>query len=97
MTDDANGAPAERNDSGRFVTKHDDETLVAELAAAAPEPLSATELAEATDMPRTSVHYRLDKLVNEFDRVGTKKVGAKARVYWLSPQRPDVEPPESPA
>lgn len=96
MNDTDDGAPTARNDSGRFVTKYDDESLVAELAAAAPEPLSATELTESTDMPRTSVHYRLDKLVDD-GRVETKKVGAKARVYWLSPQRPDVESPEAPA
>lgn len=89
-TDDA---PTARNDSGRFVSKYDDESLVAALADAAPEPLTAPELTERVDMPRTSVHYRLDKLEDD-DRVETKKTGARGRVYWL-PESDDA--PESSA
>jgi DNA-binding IclR family transcriptional regulator len=57
--------------------------VVAALAAAAPEPLSASEVAEEVGLARTTAHNRLGKLVDE-GVVETKKFGARSRAYWLS-------------
>jgi PAS domain S-box-containing protein len=63
------------------------ETLAAVLRAfdehAPGEPLSTSEVAEGLECTRRTTYNRLERLAEE-DLVRTKKVGAKARVWWRS-------------
>ena len=46
------------------------------------EPLTAPEIAERVGVSRPTAYDRLQELVGE-DRLRTKEVGARGRVYWL--------------
>ena len=48
------------------------------------EPLSAGEIGEVTGFDRRTVDTRLRQMA-ERNRVATKKLGARARAWWLSP------------
>lgn len=53
------------------------------------EPLSASEIAEQLPCSKNTVYNRLRELA-ELERVGTMKVGARARVWW---SRDGTNPP----
>lgn len=53
-------------------------------------PLTTTEVADALDHSRRTVYNKLQRLVEQ-DYIETKKVGAKARVWWLPPEWIDEE------
>lgn len=72
-----------RGDDGAFVEKHSGDAFLRVVMEAHPEPLSASEVGERVEAPRTTAANRLGKLVEDEDApVETKKVGARARVYW---------------
>lgn len=73
----------DRATGGEFREKYSDDDVVAALAAAAPEPLAAAEVADEVGLARTTAHNRLGKLAEE-GVVDTKKFGAKGRAYWLA-------------
>ena len=50
------------------------------------EPLTAPEVAEALGCARRTAHKKLTRL-SEQDRLSTKKVGARGRVWWQPPAR----------
>ena len=52
------------------------------------EPMTANEVATTVGCVRRTAHKHLSRLADEAD-VETKKVGSRARVWWLSP--PDAE------
>ena len=59
-----------------------EETLaVFETTGDAGEPLTTAEVADRIDVSRRSTFSRLEKLVDR-GRLGTKKVGARGRVWW---------------
>jgi len=72
-----------RRGDGAFAEKYDENDVLAALAAAFPEPLSATEVGERTGMARTTAHNRLEALVDE-GPVATKKLGARSRAYFVA-------------
>jgi len=72
-----------RRGDGAFAEKYDESDVLAALAAAFPEPLSATEVGERTGMARTTAHNRLEGLVED-GPVATKKLGARSRAYFVS-------------
>jgi predicted DNA binding protein/putative methionine-R-sulfoxide reductase with GAF domain len=47
-------------------------------------PLTAADVAETLGCARRTAHKKLSRLSDE-DRLATKKVGARARVWWLPP------------
>ncbi|RCU44209.1 PAS domain S-box protein [Haloplanus salinus] len=80
------------------------ETLdVVEATGDAYEPLTTNEVTERLDVGRRSTYERLKRLVDQ-ERLRTKKVGARGRVWWRPPpakaasetgdgaQRPPVRP-----
>jgi predicted transcriptional regulator len=73
----------DRAQDGNFKPKFSDGDIIAVLEKAAPEPLSATEVGERAGMARTTAHNRLERLADE-EMVQTKKLGARARAYWLA-------------
>lgn len=71
----------ERDDSGEFTsdTREDVYDAVPEG-----EPVIASEVAEASGLPRTTVNYHLNKLA-EAGRIRKKKFH-KRRVVWFRPE-----------
>ena len=57
------------------------------------EPWTTPEVAERLDLGRRSTYARLERLV-ERNLLETKKVGANARVWWLSPSSADPPNPD---
>jgi predicted DNA binding protein/GAF domain-containing protein len=62
------------------------------------EPLTAPEVAEVLGCARRTAHKKLTRLAEQ-DRLSTKKVGARGRVWWQSSSRgatsPDADASES--
>ena len=52
------------------------------------EPLTATEVADTLRCSRPTAFEKLKRLRNRGD-ITSKKVGAKARVYWVPIERPE--------
>lgn len=73
----------DRSSGGRFVVKYEDNDVLNMLAESAPEPLSAPEVAGEVGCARGTARNRLDSFVEE-GIVGTKKLGARSRAYWLT-------------
>lgn len=80
-------AKLDRSPGGLWEQAYGDDEIVGALEAAYPEPLSAGEVAEKAGCARTTAHNRLEKLVEE-GIVGTKKLGARSRAYWLVGEPP---------
>lgn len=72
------------------VTPEDILTVFAERADSC-EPLSAPEIAEALNCSRKTAYNKLVTL-RERDRLKSKKVGARSRVWWLPGSDRDGEP-----
>lgn len=72
---------------GRKPEVSDDELLRAFLLAADPV-LTASEVAARVDMTRQGAHRRLQQLERD-GLIRSKKVGAKAVVWWLSDEGRD--------
>lgn len=72
----------DRGEGGEFLPSVSDDAVLATLVQAYPEPLSASEIGDRINVSRTTAHNRLQKYAND-GPVGTKKIGARARVYWL--------------
>ena len=70
-------------ETGEFLAKYDDSDVVAAFVEAAPEPLAAKEIAERVGCSKMTAHNRADRLVEE-GVLKTKKLGARARVFWLA-------------
>lgn len=65
-------------------TTSDKEIL--KLIASAPDPVvTSTELADALDMTQQGAYNRLKSLENQ-EYVRSRKVGASARVWWITDQ-----------
>lgn len=62
------------------------ETLAVVEDAPGGAPLTATEVAERLGLGRRSAYERLERLVDR-DRLETKEVGARGRVWWLPRDR----------
>jgi PAS domain S-box-containing protein len=58
------------------------ETLALFELVDAGEPLTTTEVADRLDLGRRATYGRLERLVDR-DRLETKKVGAKGRIWWV--------------
>lgn len=70
-------------DGGRPLETSTDDVLTAFDARDDPaEPLTASEVGERVDCSRRTALNRLDELA-EADRVASKKVGGRARVWWV--------------
>lgn len=80
--------------SGNFLPKYDSNELVQALAEAYPEPMTNTELGDAIGASRVTAANRLEDLAEE-GVVGTKKVGARGRVWWLLPESESESDAES--
>ena len=72
----------DRAETGEFLAKYDDNDVVEVFVDAFPEPLSANEIAERVGCSRGTAHNRTDRLVED-GVLETKKIGARARVFWL--------------
>jgi len=59
-----------------------DEAILDQFRAADDPFLTAGEVADGISLSRDAVNYRLKQLLTE-DRVGRKKVGARAVGWWL--------------
>ena len=79
----AAAADLDRAPDGNWEQQYEDDDIVGALEQAFPEPLGATEVAEAAGCVRTTAHNRLEELVED-GVVKTKKFGARARAYWLA-------------
>jgi len=62
----------------------DEREVLSVFEAAAGEPLTSPEVAEALDCARTTAYKALQGLADA-GRLRTKKVGARGRVWWLPP------------
>ncbi len=85
----------ERDDnSGRYVESLTEEAILAVFRDRKDpyEPLTAREIGEVLGFDRRTVDTRLRQMAEQ-DRVTTKKLGARARAWWL-PNTPDALPGE---
>ena len=73
--------------SDQGVTR-DEILAVFETEASPHEPLATSEVADAVDRPRRTVYDTLKQLVDD-GPLETKKVGARARVWWRPPATDD--------
>jgi biotin operon repressor len=73
----------DRASGGEFMPKYNDDDVLELLASAAPEPLSAPEVADEVGCSRGTARNKLDSFVDE-GIVATKKLGARSRGYWLT-------------
>lgn len=80
----------EQAPDGKFVDKFGDDEVVEVLASAYPEPMTNGEVADAIDSVKATAHNRLHDL-HEEGVVETKKVGARARVWWVDMTKPAPE------
>ena len=89
--------PADGDDEsdwhGRSPAIDNEDDVIGVLARRAPEPLTAGDVAEALDVSKRTALRRLQELagvetaddqqlVERDDRVKTKTVGARSRVFW---------------
>lgn len=83
--------PRERNDRGRYADgiPPEDVLEVFDDREDRAEPVTAGDVAEELGIARRTAHNKLNRLV-ERGELGTKKVGARGRVYWR-PIREDRE------
>ncbi|WP_435347311.1 PAS domain S-box protein [Haloarchaeobius sp. HRN-SO-5] len=75
------------------------ETLAVFDGEASGTPLTTTEVADRLDLGRRSTYERLERLVDQ-ERLQTKKVGARGRVWWRATvppgdRRPSAPPPDA--
>jgi predicted ArsR family transcriptional regulator len=59
------------------------------------EPLTASEVAEQLDCSRRTALNQLNELA-EAGEISSKKVGARARVYWMATAQDDNDAPAAP-
>ena len=77
-------------EGGKFENKYSDNDVVQALAEAYPEPLTNQEVADRVGCVKATAHNKLHDLEEDGD-VYTKKVGAKARVWWVDMTEPVPE------
>ena len=81
-------------EAGRFVDKYNDNDTIEALETASPEPLTNKEVAKRVGYSKPTAHNRLHELADD-GVVLTKKVGAKARVWWVDAETPSPEVQET--
>lgn len=89
MTGNNPNGNLEQRETGEFLPKFEDNDFVVVLANAHPEPLTAIEVAERKDTTSVTARNYLSGLVDE-GIVKTKKVGGRARVYWVSDDTAEI-------
>jgi len=77
----------EHGEGGRFQDKYSDNQVLKSLIESHPEPLTNQEVANRVGCVKATAHNRLHELDDQ-GQVATKKVGAKARVWWVDLTRP---------
>lgn len=85
----------QRDDAGQYVETVTPENILEVFAhGTTGEPLTAREVADVLDCDRKTAYNKLTTLADN-DRVETKKVGARGRIWWLpnpdSDSNPDPE------
>ena len=82
MADDGR-TDRERTDHGHYAEEYPPERMLAVFddRADPDEPLTANEVAEALECDRKTAYNKLKSLADGPD-LGTKKVGARGRVFW---------------
>lgn len=80
----------EHGEGGKFKDKYSDNQVLEALIEAYPEPLTNQEVADRVGCAKATAHNRLHEL-EDAGQVSTKKVGAKARVWWVDLERPAGE------
>jgi predicted ArsR family transcriptional regulator len=81
----------QRNDEGQYVEEITPETVQTVLEQTT-EPLTATEIGEELNISNRAALNKLNAL-HERGRIGRKKVGASAVIWWsLSAQQTEGEP-----
>lgn len=73
-------------DNGKFTEKYSDDEVLRVLIEAHPEPLTGQEIADRCGFSRATAYNRLTELHDEQELPGlhTKKVGSRARVWWVN-------------
>lgn len=73
----------ERTDHGHYAEEYPSERVLGVFndRTDPDEPLTANEVAEALECDRKTAYNKLQSLADSGD-LGTKKVGARGRVYW---------------
>lgn len=74
-------------EGGKFEDKYSDNEVVQALADVYPEPATNQDVADAIGCVKATAHNKLHDLHDEGE-VRTKKVGAKARVWWVDMTEP---------
>lgn len=87
-----------RNDSGRFADGIPPEWVleVFEDREDRARPLTASDVGDALGCSRRAAHGKLEELAEQ-GKVATRKVGARARVWWLPLTNADSEEQAAPA
>lgn len=90
-------AGRERNINGQFVHRITPEDVFAvfEDREDQARPLTANDVMEAVDCSRRTAHDKLEALV-EAGALGTRKVGARSRVWWVPITGPTEQPTDEP-
>ncbi|WP_265112260.1 hypothetical protein [Halosolutus halophilus] len=81
----------DQEETGEFKEKYSSSEVLELLREVYPEPMDATGVGDRLDMSRRTAANKLNELVDD-DVVATKKIGARARVYWLQPEQAGEEP-----
>lgn len=84
-----------RNDGGRFVSSVKDDDVLQALREHSEPVATTSDLADALGVTRETVRRHLSEL-QEAERVGRKEVGARAVVWWPTPDDPENEAPAAP-
>ena len=71
-------------DDGKFSTQYDDDDILHFLIESFPEPVVNQEVADAIGCSKSTAFYRLNDLQDD-GLIRSKKVGAKAVVWWINP------------
>ena len=87
-----------RNDHGRFADGIPPEWVleVFEDREDSARPLTASDIADALGCSRRAAHDKLEELAEE-GKIATRKVGARARVWWLPLTDSDGDDQTAPA
>lgn len=81
---------AERTEDGEYVETLSLADVLDVFRDRGHEPLTATEVAGTLDCNRKTAYNKLRELADD-DRIATKKVGARGRVWWVPDSAPDAD------
>jgi DNA-binding Lrp family transcriptional regulator len=79
----------DRGEGGKFTSKVEDKDILQALQEHREPVATASEVAEVLGVSSETVRRRLTTL-HEADRVGRKKVGARAVVWWVDEETMDA-------